>query len=464
MPIESIEHNEQAPRHNIVIADFFRHGESQYLEAKTRDGASPTEQPLDLTQRGIEETRESARPIIDAIDPNQEIVVLWSSPAWRAQGSEKIIRELLEERGITVRSDSEIRSMRSLDLKDQATIAALAEQAKTEGRDMEALYSNDPRLQERNTRFETAGEVGNRSYRVYNWLRYLAEHANLNGKKLHVIGVSHFEFLNPIAESITENTVENGGGVHKGENLRVTFDFDPVAKETAISADFRGEHIENLAMDEHRFIKLKDGAETIPGFRELAPAKLWGATLELAGTPAEFKAALMAESARTKRNHFGYFIYPADGKPRYHLSKYPRRKYGPIPTDQILKEQLENVAAASGAKSREENLPRQPRFRIVFGLEEGYGTGRFRSIEEIAKKLGAKFNLTPAEVFTVKLNNGEPFSYSEPAVMIQGYTAEIAKVYKLAEELKQERFAIDDFGTKTSRIVETPLCTTHDLE
>lgn len=119
---------EKEPVHNVVVVDFLRHGSTSYLESK----ATPYEKanlggnfPRDLTPDGEEEVRRNARPIIDSINPAEEVVVLWSSPAWRAQGAEEIIQELLAERGITVYKNSTIAAMRNFDQKDEAFMADL---------------------------------------------------------------------------------------------------------------------------------------------------------------------------------------------------------------------------------------------------------------------------------------------------------------------------------------------------
>lgn len=466
MPIESLPGtHEKEPVHSVVIADFLRHGESQYLETQITAHDPKAERQPDLTDRGRAEIAATAGPIIDAIDPANEIVVLWDSPAWRTQTGSEVIRKLLERRGIEVYKTQTIESMRALDIADPTFLDRLKKQEAGEGRSMEALYSNHPDLQEKNSDFETIGEVHHRAHRVYNALRHLAEHAKLQGKILHVIGVTHFEFLNPIVEEMTRLTIEEGQGVKKGESVRMTFDYDPATKKTTLSADFRNEHIAGLILDpESRFIRREEGEEWRKDFRELAPAPLWGATLEVPGTADDFKKMLLAAAQRTDKNHFGYFLYPAGGTVQYHLSKYPRRKYGPIPSDDAMRKQLSDFQATTSVSCHEQHIPTQPRFRVVFGLEEGYGTGKFRTLEQVAAALGKKFNLTRAEVFTAKRSGDAYVTYQEPAVMIQGYTNDIEAVYRLAELFGQERFAVDDFGSQTSHIVETRLCTSRDIE
>lgn len=214
--------------------------------------------PRDLTPAGEEQVRATAQKIIDAIDPENEIVVLWSSPAWRAQGSEEIIRELLDKKGISVYKDSSIRSMKSFDQYDKEFINDLIKKSAETKQSIDVLYSRDPLLQEKSERFENQSEVRKRAEKVFNWIRYLAEHAQLNDKKLHIIGASHFEFINPIMEDIFGYKVEDGLGVQKGENMTIKFDFDSKSKDVTISADFSGEHKDGISFDTKRrkfFIK-----------------------------------------------------------------------------------------------------------------------------------------------------------------------------------------------------------------
>ncbi|EKE21346.1 MAG: hypothetical protein ACD_7C00272G0001 [uncultured bacterium] len=208
--------------------------------------------PRDLTPYGEKEVRETVEKIVQSINPETDMVVLWSSPAWRAQGSEEILRELLEERNITVYKDSSIRSMRNFDQYDKEFLNDFWEKLAPIGKSAEQVYAGDPEFQEKNDKFESQPEVKRRAERVFNYIRSLAEHANLQGKRMRIIGVSHFEFLNPIIEEIFGLKVEKGEGINKGEEMSVTFDFNPQSKEMKISADFRGEHKSKIIFDKEK--------------------------------------------------------------------------------------------------------------------------------------------------------------------------------------------------------------------
>lgn len=253
------EKKESEPKHNVVIADFLRHGTTEYLEASATQEekeALKNELPKDLTPKGEQEVKETAKEIVSTINPKTDIVVLWSSPAWRAQGSEDILKELLKDRGISVYKDSSINSMRNFDQRDKEFMADLWKNLASAGKSPELMYARDPDFQEKNEKFESQPEVKRRAERVFHYIQYLTEHAHLQDKRLRIIGVSHFEFLNPIIEEIFGTKIEQNEGLNKGEKMSITFDYNPKSKEIKISADFRDEHKEDISFDKksRRFI------------------------------------------------------------------------------------------------------------------------------------------------------------------------------------------------------------------
>ena len=233
MSLETEKLFEKEPAHNVIIVDFIRHGESSYLE-----------EGLDLTSKGVKQIYERAVVLAKTINPKEEIVVYWSSPNVRAQGSERILHQVLREHEIEVFKTSEIRSLRTFDQKDVEFMDELWDEL---GDDLMLQYSRGEL--ENEEKFESQREVKQRVGRVFNWIRYLAEHANLEGKKLRIVGVSHFEVLNPIMEDLFDYRIEEGQEMENAENIRITFDYDPVSKETKISADFRDQHRENIIFD-----------------------------------------------------------------------------------------------------------------------------------------------------------------------------------------------------------------------
>jgi len=234
-----LENLEREPQHNEITVDFLRHGKTEY-----------TDKGRDLTLQGEQQIRESAERIIETIDPKKETVVLWSSPAPRAQGSEEIIKEALAKRKIEVYKDSEIHTMRNFDQKDKEFMEKFLQEAAEKGISPDVFYAQQKRG--KNEKFETQEEVRKRMERVFNWIRHLAEHANLQGRKLHIIGVSHFEFLNPLIKDIFGYEAERGESVTFGEIIKVNFDYNSANKEMSISAEFRGQRKDNIIFDKEK--------------------------------------------------------------------------------------------------------------------------------------------------------------------------------------------------------------------
>lgn len=239
---------EGKPHANEVVVDFLRHGETNY-----------TDVGRDLTEKGESQITEAARQIVETIDPEKDIVVLWSSPAPRAQGSEEILKELLTEKGIEIHKESEIPSLRNFDQKDKEFVSKMWPELRAQGKSPEEAFARDPIFQEESDKFESQPEVRERANRVFNWIRYMTEHADLQGKRLRIIGVSHSEILNPVMEDIFGYKIEEGKGVKNGEDLRVSFDYDRASHATDISAQFRGEQRSGIEFDKEKRIFVTKG-------------------------------------------------------------------------------------------------------------------------------------------------------------------------------------------------------------
>ena len=249
------EKKESEPKNNVIIVDFLRHGTTEYQEnfaTHEEKLAMNGDYPRDLTPKGEQEVKETVEKIVHTINPETDIVVLWSSPAWRAQGSEDILRKLLEEHEIPIYKDSAIGSMRNFDQHDKEFMNNLWESLAPIGKSAEIMYARDPEFQEKNEKFESQPEVKRRAERVFYYIQCLAKNAQLQGKRLRIIGVSHFEFLNPVIEEIFGSKVDTGQGINKGEEMQITFDYSPGKKEMKISADFRGEHKDGITFDKDR--------------------------------------------------------------------------------------------------------------------------------------------------------------------------------------------------------------------
>ena len=249
MSIESAdattEDQEKEPKIQTVEVDFLRHGESTYKQRHApKDGKVE-----DLTELGKEQIQQQAEFLAQSINPENEIVVLWSSPAWRAQDSTEIIERVFTEKGIEIAHEKAIPLMRQIREKDLDYMDNVWQKAKDKGVSGDVIVTRDPEFQQKSDKFESYPEIQRRSEGVYNWIRYIAEKIDTEGKKLHIIGVGHMEFLEPIMEQLFDFDVEKGEGIGKGEVMKITFVYNQDNKKMEISSDFRGQHKTGITFD-----------------------------------------------------------------------------------------------------------------------------------------------------------------------------------------------------------------------
>lgn len=139
---ESVESGSHVP-----IIDVIRHGQTTYKELTdpsfrfdpNAEGFTFDPEHLDLTEEGIINVEETARTLGERIDSEHEIILIISSPNFRAQSTALIIGRSLESQGIAmllpydrIRSTS---SLRQIIVKEEADVdewiaadAALREQ------------------------------------------------------------------------------------------------------------------------------------------------------------------------------------------------------------------------------------------------------------------------------------------------------------------------------------------------
>jgi broad specificity phosphatase PhoE len=104
------ETRETEPDFKVPIIDIVRHGQTNYKELTTpsfvfkseivRENLDP--EHLDLTEEGIKEILEAAEQIEQRLDKQNEIVLLATSPNFRAQSSMLLIEKYLSEHGVTI--------------------------------------------------------------------------------------------------------------------------------------------------------------------------------------------------------------------------------------------------------------------------------------------------------------------------------------------------------------------------
>lgn len=239
-----LEEREQEPEERVLVADFLRHGRSLYKENYAHEPED------DLTPQGVEQVRQTAERIVNSIDPAEEIVVLWTSPRWRAQASIRILETLLRERGIAYRPVTTLSSLRSLDQKDPVAMQHEWDKLKEEGIPAEIAYQQDVRFLIDPENIEPPTKVHRRAERVLHWLNYLNRHAETKGKRLHILTVSHSEVLQSVITDIFREQLQQGQFVQPGEDVRVALSYNTDSKQTSVSADFRGVHREGLIFND----------------------------------------------------------------------------------------------------------------------------------------------------------------------------------------------------------------------
>lgn len=253
-------------------------------------------------------------------------------------------------------------------------------------------------------------------------------------------------------------------------------------------------------------------------FRELRPEEFWGGSVSIENLSDEEFAQKIGEAANELGfTYSGYRIQKGEEGFDYHFSRYPRRAFGPVAPIEKHQEALTKLAEKLGTKGKEEKRVEQPKFRVLLGLQEGYGEykkrgiveriskgeiatlenaqqvieseigdlsefgidiskfttldelkevlekanfGKDHTLEEVQRELGDEFNLTQAEIYSV----GPWGKYTEPAIIIEGNKKQMQKVYALAEKFRQARIAVEDLQVGQSYMVETKYCSDPDKE
>lgn len=259
-----------------------------------------------------------------------------------------------------------------------------------------------------------------------------------------------------------------------------------------------------------------------PGFRELPPDQFWGGSVAIPDFDEKaFIERLLAVANESGFRYSGYIIKATGGQnAKYHMSRYPRKAFGPVPPIAEYQAALKLLGEKFGlseSQVNEEKTVEQPRFRVLLGLQEGYAEWRKKSIvkeiqerkiqsleaaknelqkrlgdvtrygidinqvadlaglrslleskdlsnehsvDEVRNILGKEFDLTPSEICSASSWG----TYREPSVVIEGNLAQLPQVYLLAQKFHQARFAVENLQTGESRMVETSDCEDPDKE
>jgi hypothetical protein len=266
------------------------------------------------------------------------------------------------------------------------------------------------------------------------------------------------------------------------------------------------------SMQSERVIPVKSKTEV----RELAPEKFWSGSIDISTiSPEELETKIKEAAKELDFTYSGYLVSTGEDK-RYVFSRYPRRAFGPVAPVERFQEALAKLSEKTGSKdAQEEQLSAEDNFRVLLGLEEGYAEykkktlveepvgdisledfkkavlerlgdlkqfginideitdiesikkilqetplGKKHSEQEVKGIIGTGFNTTQADIFTA----GSWGTYTEPALIITGQRKNLDVIYKLAEEFKQARIAVEDLHKGESFMVETKYCEDPDKE
>jgi hypothetical protein len=193
-------------------------------------------------------------------------------------------------------------------------------------------------------------------------------------------------------------------------------------------------------------------------FRELPPVPWWAGSVAMRISPVDFESAI-AEAGKGDFRYSGYRLSRPDGALEYHFSRYVRRRAGgklaEISEHQVA---LRRLAEITGGVATEEQRVESPRFRVLFGLVEGYDASKAitHTPTEIRTQLGDEVAITPVEIFAI--GGARAVKYTEPAVVVEGPMTELPKVYDLADAFHQDRIIIEDLSKGVSYTVETRWC------
>lgn len=196
-------------------------------------------------------------------------------------------------------------------------------------------------------------------------------------------------------------------------------------------------------------------------FRETEPVELWSATMPLPPTPFEvFQSRVLRLAGLNRERYTGFVHLDMDGfVTDFTRTRYPRRKYG-VPTVNAcvmgmwaLADEFDSTVA------REEQ---HGGLRVVMGLKEGYAADApVHSVADVMYRM-PEAQVEAASVFAVRLTDGGASAYSEPVAVVRTGVNARFDLYRLGDDLKQERFSIEDFDAHQAYMVETRYCTEPD--
>lgn len=188
----------------------------------------------------------------------------------------------------------------------------------------------------------------------------------------------------------------------------------------------------------------------------------------------EFASVVLATARELRHRYTGFLTrdLATDRVTSFTRTRLPRNKYGPPLGIPECEAGIHYLAKKLGTTAAREVLSSGVT-RIILGLYQGQHESGVRaesepdySVDDVALRLGPKFDVLPVEVFSVRLGpSGEVSYYSEVSAAVLGPKSQKMLVYNLGDAMKQERFSDeDDIGVGGwSSMIETRWCKEPDL-
>jgi len=241
---------EREPDPHVPTIDIVRHGRTDYKELKdpsfqfdpTAEGFGLDPEHLDLNKDGIADAQGAAQQLLEMIDKDNEVVILVTSPNFRAHSTALIIKEALLGNGIEVLNAGKIMQtlkLGQINIKDKGDLPQWISEDK-------AYRTEDPsRFKEPSDEAHPAiaarlgkelGEIFSEDYqnidkRFEDYLRYMTNiyrnftpetQAALKGKKLRIITLTHEE----LPAKFMKRSLDVKENLKKGQILEVQpYDF-----------------------------------------------------------------------------------------------------------------------------------------------------------------------------------------------------------------------------------------------
>lgn len=254
--IEQNEKKEFEQEPNVPIIDIVRHGETDYKELIDSGFEYTIDHPaipldvehLDLNEEGIATIQETARTIESISDKDNEVIMLITSPGYRADSSLRIIEDHLVNQGFAILNPEDqkmvISNINQLTFQDKGDIPKWFEAHKkvnetesTDGMPPNKVHAKMADVMGSSIKDifgETYDDVDKRFDRflrhMTNIYRWFGEETrdNLEGKRLRMICLTHEE----VPDLFMEQSLHSDQNLSKGQILEIKPEQQIMSNET----------------------------------------------------------------------------------------------------------------------------------------------------------------------------------------------------------------------------------------